>query len=197
MSGSLRLVAASHAAAAHDHIDLCLDNERVLRFCDPRKLGLVLWSAKDPLQHSLLQGLGPEPLSTDFTSEHLYRLSRRRTLAIKSFLMDSRVVVGIGNIYASEALFTARIHPHRAAGRIAQHRYESLISAVRTTLRNAIDEGGTTLRNFVAEDGRPGYFKQALNVYQRSGEACVACQTPIRQSRIAQRATFYCPRCQH
>ena len=197
MSGSLRILDKAYAAGPHDHIDICMDDHRVLRFCDPRKFGLVLWTRKDPLQHKLLRNLGPEPLGADFSDKYLYQLSRGRKLAIKSFLMDSSVVVGIGNIYANEALFKARVHPARAAGRIAYTRYESITEAIRVTLKSAIRKGGTTLRNFVAEDGRPGYFKQALGVYQRAGEACPLCRTPIRQSRIAQRSTFYCPRCQH
>ena len=197
MSGSLRILNKTYAAGPHDHIDICMDDHRVLRFCDPRKFGLVLWTASDPMQHKLLRNLGPEPFSEDFNGEYLYQLSRGRKLAIKSFLMDSSVVVGIGNIYANEVLFKARVHPQRAAGRIACTRYESIVEVARAILKSAIREGGTTLRNFVAEDGRPGYFKQALNVYQRTGEACPLCRTPIRQSRIAQRSTFYCSRCQH
>ena len=197
MSGSLRLVDENTAAGRHDHIDLYTDDQRILRFCDPRKFGLVLWTAKDPRQHRLLRHLGPEPLHNNFNGEYLYLKSRGRKSAVKNFLMDSRIVVGIGNIYANEALFKARVHPKRAAGCIARHRYESIVEAVQETLKNAIHKGGTTLRNFVAQDGRPGYFKQALNVYQRSGEACLWCRTPIRRSRIAQRSTFYCPRCQH
>ena len=197
MSGSLRILDDTHPIGPHDHIDICMDDHRVLRFCDPRKFGAMLWTTKDPMQHKLLHRLGPEPLAADFNGEYLYKLSRGRKLAVKSFLMDSRVVVGVGNIYANEALFKARVHPTRAAGQIARQRYESIAAAVRTILKSAIRKGGTTLRNFVAEDGKPGYFKQVLNVYQRAGEACTSCQTPIRRSYIAQRSTFYCPRCQH
>ena len=197
MSGSLHIVDKARAAGRHDHIDIYTKDHRILRFCDPRKFGLVLWTATDPMQHKLLRHLGPEPLSTNFNSAYLYRLSRNRKLAIKNFLMDSHIVVGIGNIYANEALFKARVHPQRAAGRIAQRSYENIVEAVRDTLKRAIRKGGTTLRDFVASDGQPGYFQQVLHVYQRSGEACTSCQTPIRQSRIAQRSTFYCPRCQH
>ena len=197
MSGSLRILDKTSAAGPHDHVDICIDDNRMLRFCDPRKFGLILWTAKDPMQHKLLRDLGPEPLSTDFNGEYLYRISRGRKLAIKSFLMDSHIVVGVGNIYANEALFKAGVHPRRAAGRISLTRYEAIAGAIRVTLKNAIKEGGTTLRNFVAEDGRPGYFKQVLNVYQRTGEPCPACKTPIRLMRIGQRSTFYCPKCQH
>ena len=197
MSGSLRIVDRTSTASSHDHVDICIDDSRVLRFRDPRKFGAILWTAKDPMQHRLLRDLGPEPLSANFNSKYLYQLSQGRKLAIKSFLMDSRIVVGIGNIYASEALFRAGVHPRRAAGKISHIRYRSIVEAVRVTLKNAIKEGGTTLRNFVAEDGRPGYFKQALNVYQRTGEPCPSCKTPIRLMRIGQRSTFYCPRCQH
>ena len=197
MSGSLRIYDRTSAAGPHDHVDIYVDDNRVLRFRDPRKFGLILWTAKDPMRHKLLRDLGPEPLSTNLNGEYLYRISRGRKSAIKSFLMDSHIVVGIGNIYASEALFRAGVHPRRAAGRISLTRYESIVEAVRITLKNAIREGGTTLRNFVAEDGQPGYFKQALNVYQRSGEPCLSCKTPIRLIRIGQRSTFYCPQCQH
>ena len=197
MSGSLRILDKPSTAGAHDHVDICMDDSRVLRFCDPRKFGLILWTSKDPMRHKLLRDLGPEPLSTDLNGEYLYQMSRGRKLVIKSFLMDSHIVVGIGNIYANEALFKTGVHPARAAGRISLTRYESIVEAVRVTLKNALREGGTTLRNFVAEDGRPGYFKQALNVYQRAGEPCLSCKTPIRLIRIAQRSTFYCPRCQH
>ncbi|MBC6414512.1 MAG: bifunctional DNA-formamidopyrimidine glycosylase/DNA-(apurinic or apyrimidinic site) lyase [Chromatiales bacterium] len=197
MSGSLRIVDEKHIAGRHDHIDIYTEDHRVLRFCDPRKFGLVLWTAKDPLQHKLLRHLGPEPLGNDFSDTYLYQCSRGRKLAVKNFLMDGRIVVGIGNIYANEALFKARVHPRRATGRIAQQSYATIVEAVQRTLRNAIRKGGTTLRDFVATDGRPGYFKQALHVYQRAGEACTVCQTPIRQIRLAQRSTFYCPHCQH
>ena len=196
MSGSLRILDKTSTAGPHDHVDIGMNDNRVLRFCDPRKFGLILWTAKDPMQHKLLRALGPEPLSADFNGEYLYRMSRGRKLAVKSFLMDSRIVVGIGNIYANEALYKAHVHPGRAAGRISLIRYESIVEAVRVTLKNAIKEGGTTLRNFVAEDGQPGYFKQALNVYQRADEPCLSCKTPIRLIRIAQRSTFYCPSCQ-
>ncbi len=196
MSGSLRILDKTCTAGPHDHVDIGMDDSRILRFCDPRKFGLILWTSKNPMQHKLLRDLGPEPLSADFNGEYLYRMSQGRKLAIKSFLMDSRIVVGIGNIYANEALYKACVHPVRAAGRISRTRYGSIVEAVRVTLKNAIREGGTTLRNFVAEDGRPGYFKQALNVYQRADEPCLSCGTPIRLIRIAQRSTFYCPRCQ-
>ena len=196
MSGSLRILDKTSTAGAHDHVDICLDDGRLLRFRDPRKFGSILWTSKDPMKHKLLRDLGPEPLSTNFNGEYLYWMSQGRKLAIKSFLMDSRIVVGIGNIYASEALFKARVHPRRAAGKISHTRYESIVQAVRVTLKNAIKEGGTTLRNFVAEDGRPGYFKRVLNVYQRADQPCLSCKTPIRVMRIAQRSTFYCPRCQ-
>ena len=197
MSGSLHILDNAQAAGPHDHIDIYVDDQRIVRFCDPRKFGSLLWTTKDPMQHKLLRYLGPEPLAGDFNGEYLYKLSQGRKLAVKNFLMDSRVVVGVGNIYANEALFKARVHPARAAGKIARRRYESIVEAVRTTLRSAIRKGGTTLRNFVAEDGKPGYFKQALNVYQRTGEACTSCQAPIRRRYIGQRSTFYCPRCQH
>lgn len=196
MSGSLRLVPAGTAPGRHDHLDICLDDGRCLRLNDPRRFGSVHWTGDAPEGHRLLSGLGPEPLNPAFDASHLYTLSRGRTAPVKVFLMDGRVVVGVGNIYASEALFRAGIHPRRAAGRIARDRYGRLAGAVRAVLGEAIEAGGTTLRDFVASDGRPGYFAQALRVYGREGEDCVDCGHKIRKEVIAQRATYYCGRCQ-
>ena len=196
MSGSLRVTDAAQAATRHDHLDLVFDGGAVLRFRDPRKFGFVLWSARDPLDHKLLAGLGPEPLGKDFDGDYLYEKSRGRRASVKQFIMDGRVVPGVGNIYANEALFQAGIHPARAAGRVSRRRYRTLAAAIRKVLKQAIRKGGTTLRDFTRDDGRPGYFRQALAVYQRAGKACPACATTIRTRTLNQRSTFYCPRCQ-
>ncbi|MFZ5654307.1 MAG: bifunctional DNA-formamidopyrimidine glycosylase/DNA-(apurinic or apyrimidinic site) lyase [Pseudomonadota bacterium] len=196
MSGSLRLVAPGTPAGRHDHFDLALEDGVRLRFTDPRRFGALLWVEGDPLAHPLLRELGPEPLEADFDADYLFRRARGRRVAIKSFLMDSRIVVGIGNIYANEILYLAGVHPARAAGRIARQRHQALVAAAKEVLAEAVTLGGTTLRDFVGGDGRPGYFRQQLRVYGRAGLACPGCATPLREVRLAQRATVYCPRCQ-
>jgi len=196
MSGSLRIVRDNTAPGPHDHIDMLLDNNILLRYTDPRRFGAWLWTEDNVESHPLLCRLGHEPLGDDFNADYFFGRSRGRRLAIKSFLMDSHVVVGIGNIYASEALFRAGIHPARAAGRISRQRYVKLVDAVKQVLTEAIRQGGTTLRDFSNGEGKPGYFQQSLNVYGQSGEPCPVCTTPIRGIRIGQRSTFYCPRCQ-
>lgn len=197
MSGSLRLVPAGTPAAKHDHVDLVLASGWCLRFTDPRRFGLMLWLEGDPHRHALLSHLGPEPLGEDFDGDYLFRRSRGKTTPVKSFIMDSRTVVGVGNIYANEALFMAGIHPLRAAGRISATRYGILACAIRAVLAAAIEQGGTTLRDFVGGDGKPGYFSQALRVYGRAGEDCLACGTPLLEVRVTQRSTVYCKHCQH
>jgi formamidopyrimidine-DNA glycosylase len=201
MSGSLRVLPALTPPGRHDHWDLEVAGGRCLRLRDPRRFGLLLWTPDPPTlaesRHPLLKDLGPEPLGDTFRGAHLHGASRGRRIAVKPFLMDSGVVVGVGNIYASESLFLARIAPTRPANRIAPERYERLAQAVRTVLGAAIAQGGTTLRDFVQEDGNPGYFTQHLQVYGRAGLPCPACAEPLRQRRLAQRATYYCPRCQH
>ncbi len=196
MSGSLRILPSTCAAEKHDHVELQLSSGQCLRLRDPRRFGCVLWTRRDPLKHKLLVSLGPEPLLENFDGDYLYARSRTRKQAIKSFIMDSKVVVGVGNIYASEALFLAGIHPLRAAGRISAQRYQQLALVIKTVLAAAIKQGGTTLRDFTASDGSPGYFQQQLNVYGRAGEACTKCKQAIRQQTIAQRASYYCPHCQ-
>ncbi len=196
MSGSLRVVPQDLPPEKHDHLDVVMDDGRCLRFRDPRRFGAALWTTHDPLDHALLRHLGPEPLEDDFNAELLHRLSRRRRVAVKSFLMDSKVVAGVGNIYASESLYLAGIHPNRPAGRISLDRYGGLVKAVREVLENAIAAGGTTLRDFVNSDGNPGYFSQKLRVYGRQDEACEQCGTLIRSRVIGQRSTYYCHRCQ-
>jgi len=195
MSGSLRIVPASTPAMAHDHFDLVLGDD-LLRLRDPRRFGAVLWAGKEPLQHTLLARLGPEPLLEDFNADYLYEKSRGRQLAIKNFIMDSHVVVGVGNIYASESLFLAGIRPTVKAGKLSRVRCEKLVEAIKQVLAEAIKRGGTTLRDFSNADGKPGYFKQQLNVYGRNGEACFTCDAPIQQKTIGQRSTYYCPVCQ-
>lgn len=196
MSGSLRVLPATTPPAVHDHIDLVLDDGHCLRLRDPRRFGSLHWAAPPVEAHPLLAQLGPEPLSPGFDGAHLHRLSRGRRAPVKTFIMDSHVVVGVGNIYASEALYRSGIHPHRPAGRIALPRYERLAASIKTVLAAAIAEGGTSLRDFVQEDGSPGYFARALQVYGRAGLPCPGCGEPVRQQRIGQRSSFYCPRCQ-
>lgn len=196
MSGSLRLVDSNLCAGKHDHVDFVFNEHTVLRFNDPRRFGCVLWTSELPMNHALLKDLGPEPLLSDFNGEWLYSTARGKTASVKSFLMDSRVVVGIGNIYANEALFRAGIRPTRQAGKISLDRYSVLVDCIRSVLGDAIVQGGTTLRNFVNESGAPGYFKQQLSVYGRGRENCVRCQTPLTEVRIANRSTVFCRNCQ-
>ncbi len=196
MSGSLRVLRAGAPLLAHDHYDLVLDSGRCLRFNDPRRFGCLVWVTGDPAGHPLLARLGPEPLAAGFDADYLAAKARRRRVAIKPFLMDQRIVVGVGNIYASEALFRAGVRPGRAAGRLRRGQFERLVQAVRDVLGEAIRQGGTTLRDYVNADGTPGYFRQQLDVYERSGEPCRRCGTPIRQVTQGQRSTYYCPTCQ-
>jgi formamidopyrimidine-DNA glycosylase len=196
MSGSLRILPASSAPLPHDHVDIVLDSGLCLRFNDPRRFGCVLWTTADPLEHPLLKSLAPEPLSAKFDGAYLTRVAARRSVAIKQLIMNSQVVVGVGNIYASEALFHAGIGPRRAAGRLRRAEFDALVEAIRTVLRSAIRSGGTTLRDYVNPAGMPGYFRQKLFVYERSGEPCRKCRTPIRQFVQGQRSTYFCPTCQ-
>ncbi len=195
MSGSLRLVDAALPAAKHEHVDIVLESGMALRYTDPRRFGALLWSL-DPLNHELLSRLGPEPLDGDFAGERLYELSRGRSMAVKPFIMDNAVVVGVGNIYANEALFAAGIDPRREAGSLSRARYERLAEEIKRILAQAIECGGTTLRDFVGGDGKPGYFQQELFVYGRGGEFCKNCGGTLREIRLGQRASVYCGRCQ-
>jgi formamidopyrimidine-DNA glycosylase len=195
MSGSLRVLPATSPIGAHDHVDWKLDSGRILRFTDPRRFGSQLWQ-KPGETHPLLAGLGPEPLSDAFDGDYLWEKSRGRSASIKVFLMDQAIVVGVGNIYASEALFAAGIHPKRAAGSISRGRYARLADEVKRVLTYAITRGGTTLRDFINPDSEPGYFEQELFVYGREGEPCKVCGTPIRAITLGQRSTFFCPKCQ-
>ena len=197
MSGSLRLVDSTQPRLKHDHIELFLSSGKCLRYCDPRRFGAWLWSFGDPLQHSLLALLGPEPLSRQFTGRYLFTCSRTHQQSIKLFIMNSHRVVGVGNIYANEALFMAGISPERAANTLSAEDCSSLVRAIKRILANAIKRGGTTLRDFVGGDGKPGYFAQELLVYGRKGEPCKRCSTPLLETRLGQRSTVWCPRCQH
>jgi formamidopyrimidine-DNA glycosylase len=196
MSGSLHVVDNNTAPQKHDHIDIAFDHGVVLRLRDPRRFGAVLWTTRPALQHKLLQSLGPEPLSEEFNADYLYQRSRKRRNAIKTFIMDSKVVVGVGNIYANEALFLAGIRPTVAAGRISRPRYQALVAAIKQVLTAAIHSGGTTLRDFTNSQGKPGYFQQQLLIYGKEGEGCPQCGADIRLIRQAQRASYYCPHCQ-
>ncbi|MBX9913264.1 MAG: bifunctional DNA-formamidopyrimidine glycosylase/DNA-(apurinic or apyrimidinic site) lyase [Pseudomonadaceae bacterium] len=195
MSGSLRLVPADTPVAKHEHVDIVMESGLALRYHDPRRFGSMLWSS-DPLQHPLLQKLGPEPLTDLFDGERLFSQSRGKNIAVKPFIMDNAVVVGVGNIYASEALFAAGIDPRRAAGSISRARYLKLAVAIKRILAHAIERGGTTLRDFVGGDGQPGYFQQELFVYGRGGEFCKACGSTLHELKLGQRASVYCPKCQ-
>jgi formamidopyrimidine-DNA glycosylase len=196
MSGSLRVLAPSAAWKTHDHVAITLGNGKQLRFHDPRRFGLVLLLEGDPLAHPLLKDFGPEPLSEEFTAADLRASCTKRSAAIKLVIMDAKVVVGVGNIYASEALFRAGILPRTAANRLTKPRLARLVDSIREVLSDAIADGGTTLRDFLNSDGQPGYFKQRLFVYERKGEPCRVCCTPIRHAVIGQRSTYWCPKCQ-
>lgn len=200
MSGSLRVLPGDTPLRAHDHVDIELDEGRgrpgrVLRFNDPRRFGCLLWQPPGQT-HELLAGLGPEPLSETFDGDYLFAMSRGRSAPVKTFLMDQRVVVGVGNIYAAEALFAAGISPLRAAGKVSRERYARLADEIRTILRYAIERGGTTLRDFISPDGEPGYFELELSAYGRGGEPCPRCGRPLKQASIGQRTTVWCGHCQ-
>ncbi len=196
MSGSLRIVPRDSAPQKHDHFDLLMSGGQCLRLRDPRRFGAVLWTEAPPETHPLLAHLGPEPLNKDFDGNHLYQQGRRRKVSIKQLIMDSKIVVGVGNIYANESLFRAGIHPGRASNRISEPRYERLATEIKSVLQAAILQGGTTLRDFQREDGQPGYFAQELQVYGKAGEPCPVCGTTLKASTQGQRSTTHCPRCQ-
>ena len=195
MSGHVYIVDAGTPAGVHDHVDFELSSGHALRLTDPRRFGSLHWS-NNPMGHELLRSLGPEPLSDDFNGEYLWTRSRGRRVSIKQFIMNASIVVGVGNIYASESLFLAGIHPKRAAGRVALARYERLADAIKEVLERAIRAGGTTLRDFYGGNGEAGYFQQELDVYGREDEPCHRCETPISAIVLGQRSTFYCKRCQ-
>lgn len=196
MSGRLRLLPAYCRPAAHDHIDLELGNGSILRYTDPRRFGAFFWVDGDPLEHPLLADLGPEPLEAGFGGSHLFAVSRHRKIPVKALIMDSRVVVGVGNIYANEALFQAGILPSRPACTLDRPQCQRLAKEIRQVLRKAIRAGGTTLRDFSTADGKPGYFTQSLQVYGRGGEPCYQCSGRLVETRQGQRTTVFCPNCQ-
>lgn len=196
MSGSLRVVRPDAPINKHDHIDIAFNNDWVLRYTDPRRFGSVLWVEEPVENHKLLASLGPEPDTDEFSGERLYQLSRNKQQAVKTFIMDNAVVVGVGNIYANESLFQSGIDPRRPAGKISRKRYDVLAERIKVVLAKAIEQGGTTLRDFVGGDGKPGYFKQKLQVYGRGGESCVVCSATLKEVKLGQRASVFCPQCQ-
>lgn len=196
MSGSLRVMPASVAPIPHDHVDIVLHSGVCLRFNDPRRFGSLLWTDADPLTHPLLKSLAPEPLSAEFDGEYLARACKGRRGAIKQLIMNGQVVVGVGNIYASEALFRAGIRPRRAAGRLKRAEFDALVKSIKAVLQDAIREGGTTLRDYINPEGMPGYFRQKLFVYERTKDPCRVCRTPIKHLVQGQRSTYFCPQCQ-
>ena len=196
MTGYLRVFSQNTPLKKHDHLDINLTNGQCLRFNDARKFGACLWQGVDDEPHVLISALGPEPLTDDFTIDHLYTRAQGRTCTVKQFIMDNKHVVGVGNIYANEALFLAKIAPKRAAGKVSKARYATLTGYIKEVLAAAIAQGGTTLKDFSQVDGNPGYFRLHLNVYGRSGEPCRRCHTPIKSQMIGQRNTFWCPSCQ-
>lgn len=195
MSGSLRIVKVDEPPSFHDHFDLVFGT-LALRYCDPRRFGCLLWVEGEPEAHKLLVDLGPEPLTDAFTAHYLYERTRKRTQAVKQFIMDSKIVVGVGNIYANESLFMAGIKPIRKAGSLTRKNCEDLVRDIKFVLQRSIDQGGTTLRDFVGGDGKPGYFKQQLLVYGRGGEPCTLCKKPLKEVRMNDRTTVYCVDCQ-
>jgi len=197
MSGSLRVLTTSQNPQKHDHFDMCFADGSCLRFNDPRRFGAILWTMDNPLDHPLLNTLGPEPLHKIFNTDYLYRCSRNRKVSIKQFIMNAKIVVGVGNIYASEALFAAGIHPNRPAYRISRDRYQALVKSIKKILIAAIRKGGTTLKDFKNSDGKPGYFQQSLKVYGRQNQPCDNCGHDIKAIVLGQRSTYYCPNCQH
>lgn len=196
MSGNLRVLPPDTPWKKHDHLAITLDSGKQLRLHDPRRFGAALWIEGDPMQHPLLRDLGPEPLGDAFTPAHLHAACKGKTAAIKLVIMDAHVVVGVGNIYASEALFMAGIDPRKPAGKVPRSRLEKLVKAIRDVLAASIKMGGTTLRDFVNESGEPGYFAQTLRVYDREGEPCRVCGAKIKRIVLGQRSTFFCPKCQ-
>ena len=195
MSGKLRVIEATHPTIKHDHIDIVLDSGKCLRFNDPRRFGACLWQPEGE-QLALMAKLGPEPLTEYFNDTRLITLAKGKKSPVKTFIMDNDVVVGVGNIYANEALFMAGIDPRRAAGRVSAKRYQLLTAAIKEVLAKAIEQGGTTLKDFAQSDGSPGYFAQHLRVYGRAGQPCERCEDEIKSVVIGQRNTFYCPSCQ-
>lgn len=196
MSGSLRIIADQQPPGKHDHVDVEFSGGIMLRYNDPRRFGTLLWTEQPVEEHSLIAHLGPEPLTDIFDGEYLFARSRKRKLGTKTWIMDSKTVVGVGNIYANESLFQAGIHPLRKASTLTRKQCHVLADEIKKILSHAIERGGTTLRDFVGSDGKPGYFAQELSVYGRGELACIKCLKPLTEKRIGQRTTVYCVRCQ-
>ena len=196
MSGSMRVLTRPEDPGKHDHFDILNESGEIIRFRDPRKFGCLLFSSSNLYNHPRLHSLGVEPLTGEFNGSLLYEVSRQRNIPVKTFIMDGTLVVGVGNIYASEALFDSGIHPGRKCSKISLSRYNMLVASIRSILQNAIDKGGTTLQDFVNVEGKPGYFEQELTVYGREKMSCIKCRSSIRRVMIAQRSTYYCPHCQ-
>jgi len=196
MTGHLRVCRPGEERRKHDHVEMLFSDHTVLRFNDSRRFGAIFWTETNPLLHERLVNLGPEPFEEGFNPTYLFQLSRKRKVAVKPFIMDARVVVGVGNIYASEALFRAGISPVKPAGRLSRKAFAMLVQSVQEVLSEAIAAGGTTIRDFMDTEGRPGYFSQELRVYGRAGEPCMVCGDVISQTRLGQRSTFHCRKCQ-
>lgn len=196
MSGSLRILPQNHPIQKHDHVDIIFQNGKCLRFNDPRRFGSILWAETNIESHPLLKKLGIEPLQKEFSGNYLFELAKNRNIAAKLFIMNHEIVVGVGNIYANEALFAAKLNPRTPAKKITQKQYQQLVNSIKKILQAAIKQGGTTLRNFVSSEGKPGYFIQQLKVYGRGGLPCVRCKSILKEIRLGQRSTVYCSRCQ-
>jgi formamidopyrimidine-DNA glycosylase len=195
MSGSLRVLDADFPAAKHDHVDLKLMNGKILRYNDPRRFGAWLWCAPNE-SHVVLAHMGPEPLTEEFNADYVAEKAKGKRVAVKQFIMDNKIVVGVGNIYANESLFKSRIHPTRPAGKLTRKEWQLLVENIKATLEIAIQQGGTTLKDFAQADGKPGYFAQELLVYGKAGEPCPECGETLQEQKIGQRNTFFCGECQ-
>lgn len=196
MSGSLHMITRIAPVKPHDHVDVIFSNHMLLRYNDPRRFGAILWTEENPLQHALLKTMGIEPLDADFTGQYLKQRALKRHTPIKSFIMNSKIVVGIGNIYAAEALFLAGIHPLTPTHLLSLQQCDQLVKSIKAILKHAISEGGTTLKDFVNSEGKPGYFSQKLNVYGRVGLPCMVCHSPLQSMTLGQRSTVFCETCQ-
>ncbi|XOV80096.1 MAG: bifunctional DNA-formamidopyrimidine glycosylase/DNA-(apurinic or apyrimidinic site) lyase [Aestuariibacter sp.] len=196
MSGSLRICATNEAPLKHDHVDIEFSNGNCLRYSDPRRFGCILWLGSSPNEHPLLNHLGVEPLDDEFDGHYLWTRSRTKQIAVKQFVMDQKIVTGIGNIYATEALFMAGIRPTKSAGKVSKAKYKLFVDAAKVILDRSITQGGTTLRDFVGGDGKPGYFAQQLLVYGKKGQPCPSCATTLKEVRLSNRSSVYCPTCQ-
>lgn len=196
MSGSLRMIDAGTLPSRHDHVDIVLTNQKIMRYRDPRRFGAILWTTENPLNHPLLKSIGIEPFDENFTGLYLYQRALKRKMPVKAFIMDSKIVAGVGNIYAAESLFIARIHPLLPAGQLTKEQCTQLVEAIRHILELAIAAGGTTLKDFINSDGKPGYFLQKLYVYGRNQQPCRVCNTLLQSQQLGKRSTVFCEVCQ-